>query len=181
MFYYLNCNEQRSCYNESKRMSESLCAAFLAEKKMDYVTARICRVYGPTLKADDSKAMSQFLRNASMGRDIILKSDGNQYFSYIYSADAASALLYILINGKSGECYNVADVDSKITLKDLAAKISKYSKTSVVFKIPDTKEYKGYSKAIYSVLNTNKINLLGWKSQFHIDTAIARTLELMNL
>lgn len=61
---YLDCNNPRSCYNESKRTAETLCAAFLTEKKVDYVTACVCRCYGPALREDGSNAMSQFLRNA---------------------------------------------------------------------------------------------------------------------
>ena len=175
---YLDCNNPRSCYNESKRMSETLCASFLAEKGVDYVTARICRSYGPTLKKDDSKAMSQFLRNAVHGENIVLKSEGDQYFSYIYSADAASAIIFLLLNGKTGEAYNVADEKSKITLKELAQTIAEKAETKVIFELPSETEKKGYSKAVRSILNTQKIQNLGWSAQYDIKSGIERTLKV---
>ena len=69
---------------------------------------------------DDSKAIAQFIRKAAAGEDIVLKSEGNQLYSYTYVVDAAVAALYLLLYGKSGEAYNVADENSEITLKDLA-------------------------------------------------------------
>ena len=48
----------------------------------------------------DTKASSQFILNAVEQKDIILKSEGNQYFSYIYVGDAVSAILHLLLEGK---------------------------------------------------------------------------------
>ena len=174
---YLECNSSRACYNESKRMSETLCAAFCAERKIDYVIARLCRSYGSTLKKDDSKALSQFFRNAINGENIVLKSEGNQYYSYIYAADAASAIIFLLLNGKSGESYNVADAKSNITLKDLAKLVGKYAKTVVIYNLPSETEKKGFSKAQKAILNPAKLHTLGWSAQFDIENGIRRTLE----
>ena len=176
---YLNCNNSRSCYNESKRLSETMCAAFNSEKNIDYVICRICRSYGPTLKKDDSKALSQFLRNAINGEDIVLKSEGNQFYSYIYSADAASAIIYLTINGITGEAYNIADKESNIQLKELAMIIAEYTQKKVIFELPEENEKKGYSKANKSILNSEKINNLGWNASFSIKEGIYRTLMLL--
>ena len=176
---YLDCNNSRSCYNESKRLCETLCAAYNSEKKVDYVIARLCRSYGPTLKNDDTKALSQFLHNAINGEDIVLKSKGEQYYSYIYSADAASAIIFLLLNGISGEAYNIADEKSNISLKELANIIADISNTKVIFELPDEKERKGYSKAQRAILNPKKIQELGWKCNFNIQSGIERTIKCM--
>lgn len=176
---YIDCNNLRSCYNESKRLSETMCAAFNSEKNIDYVICRICRSYGPTLKKDDSKALSQFLMNAINGKDIVLKSEGNQFYSYIYSADAASAIIYLIIYGKNCNSYNIADERSNITLKDLAEYIAQITKTKVIFDIPDEIERKGYSKAQKAILNPQKIQELGWKSQFTLEKGINNTIKLL--
>ena len=174
---YLDCNNSRSCYNESKRLSETLCAAFGSQNNVDYTIARLCRSYGPTLKTDDSKALSQFLWNAVRGENIVLKSEGNQFYSYIYSADAASALLFLLIHGKSGEAYNIADEKSNISLKKLASLIAEFSNTKVVFNLPSETERKGFSKAQRAILNPEKILKLGWKAQFDIQKGLKRTID----
>lgn len=178
-FGYLDCNNSRSCYNESKRLSETLCAAYNSEKKIDYVIARLCRSYGPTLKNDDTKALSQFLHNAINGEDIVLKSKGDQYYSYIYSADAASAIIFLLLNGISGEAYNIADEKSNITLKELASIIAEISNTKVIFKLPDETERKGYSKAQRAILDSQKIQKLGWSANYDIKSGLIRTIKIL--
>lgn len=60
------------------------------------------------------------------GEDIVLKSEGNQLYSYTYVADAVSGILTILMKGKDGEAYNIADPESDITLKDLANMVAAY-------------------------------------------------------
>lgn len=176
---YLDCNNSRSCYNESKRLCETICAAYKSEKNIDYVICRLCRSYGPTLKKDDTKALSQFLNNAINEKNIVLKSEGNQYYSYVYSADAASALIFLLLNGQNGEAYNVSDKNSNITLKDLASCIANYSNTKVIFELPEANEKRGYSKSQRAILNPEKINALGWNAHFDIKNGIKRTIELL--
>ena len=178
-FGYLDCNSSRSCYNESKRLSETLCAAYNSEKNIDYVICRICRTYGPTLKKDDTKALSQFLHNAVNKKDIVLKSKGNQLYSYIYSSDAASAIIFILLNGESKNAYNVSDKQSNITLKELTLKISHITNTNVIFDAPSEKEINGYSKANRAILNPEKLYKMNWRPKYNIDSGIPRTIEIM--
>lgn len=177
---YLDCNTVRAGYNESKRLCETLCQAYLAEKHVDFVTARLSRAYGPTLKKDDSKVMSQFLRNAAEKKDIVLKSEGLQYYSYIYSADAASAIIYLMLNGISGQAYNVAGKNSDIHLKDLAKLVADYAGTKVIFDLPSDIEKKGFSKAQQAVLNTSKLENLGWKSVYSINDGCKRTIDFLS-
>lgn len=174
---YLDCNTVRAGYNESKRLCETLCQAYKAEKGVDFVSARLCRAYGPTLKKDDSKVMSQFLRKGAEKKNIVLKSEGMQYYSYIYSADAASAIIYLMLSGKSGEVYNVAGKNSDIHLKDLAKLIAEYAGTKVIFDLPTDIEKKGFSKSQHAVLNTEKIRMLGWKSLYSINDGCKRTID----
>ena len=176
---YIDSNSLRSGYPESKRLSESLCQAYKAEKNVDFVIARLSRCYGPTLRKDDSKVMSQFLKNAVEKKDIVLKSEGNQKFSYLYSADTASAIIFLLLNGKCAEAYNVADRKSEIQIRKLAELIAKISGVKVVKGYPESLEKKGYSVVQNAVLNPAKINQLGWKASFSIEEGIEITLKCM--
>ena len=62
-------------------------------------------------KKHDTKAMSQFMDKAVLGEDIILKSKGQQRYSYCYIADAVSGLLKLLLDGQDGEAYNISNDD----------------------------------------------------------------------
>jgi len=177
---YINPNTMRAGYPESKRCGESLCQAYRKQKSLDVVIPRFTRSYGPTMLQSDTKAISQFINNAIKREDIVLKSLGNQYYSYTYVADAISGLLYILLCGKNGEAYNIADEASDITLKDLARTIADTTGTKVVFDTPDSIEAAGYSTATKARLDGHKLKNLGWKPRYDIKSGIERTIVILD-
>lgn len=176
---YINCNTMRAGYPESKRCAEALCQAYIRQKGLDVVIARLTRSYGPTMLMSDTKALSQFIRKGISKEDIVLKSAGTQYYSYTHAADAVSGLLTILLQGKTGEAYNVADEASDILLKDLAATIAAASGTKVIFELPDAIEAAGYSTATKARLNSAKLKALGWQPRYDIATGLTSTLEIL--
>ena len=169
---YIDSNTMRAGYPESKRCSEAMCQAFIKQKRMDIVIPRFTRSYGPTMLLSDTKAISQFIRKAIAGEDIVLKSAGTQYYSYTYVADAVAGLLTILLCGNSGEAYNIADEQSDIMLKDLAALIAGYAGRKVVFDLPNEVEAEGYSKATKARLDSTKLKALGWSPKYNIREGI---------
>ena len=174
---YLNPNTTRACYNESKRLAETLSQAYIAEKGLDSVTVRLPRLFGPETKADDSKALSQFISNVRNRENIVLKSEGTQFFSYLYAPDAISGLLSVMLNGETGEAYNLSSDDCNIKLKDLAETIAKIANVEVVFENPDATESAGFSRANYAILDSSKIrNKLGWVPTFDIETGLSHTI-----
>ena len=175
---YINCNTLRAGYPESKRCGEALCQAYKAQKGLDVVILRLTRSYGPTMLMSDTKAISQFIKKGIAGEDIVLKSNGTQYYSYTYMADAVSGLLYALLNGENGEAYNIAEEQGDIMLKDLAAIIAGIKGKRVVFEVPDAVEAAGYSKATKARLNGRKLKNLGWKPRYTIQTGMERTIDI---
>lgn len=176
---YLNCNTMRAGYPESKRAGEALCQAFIRQEGLDIVIPRFPRIYGPTMQMSDSKASSQFLKRALAGEDIVLKSKGDQYFSYCHVADAVSGMLICLLRGTCGEAYNIADEQSDICLRDLAKMIADYAGTKVVFELPDEVESAGYSKATKARLDGSKIMRLGWEAKYPLLLGIRETLQIL--
>lgn len=176
---YINCNTLRAGYPESKRCGEALCQAYISQKNLDIVIPRIPRTFGPTLLKSDTKALSQFIYKGVNGQDIILKSEGTQFFSYLYVADTVSGLLAVLLNGNNGETYNIVGDSSDIKLKELANMVAEISKTRVIFDIPDSVESKGYSVVTKAVMNGEKIKALGWKQQFSLFNGIEHTIDIL--
>jgi len=176
---YLDCNTLRACYPEAKRVSEALCQAYAREKGTDTVILRLPRVYGPTMRMSDSKAIAQFIRKALAGEDIILKSPGEQLYSYAFAGDAVLGMLYVLTRGENGQAYNLADSSSDIKLKDLADMTAKNAGTKVVFQLPEESERAGYSTATRALLNADKLKGLGWRANFDLNQGIALTLEIL--
>lgn len=176
---YIDCNTLRAGYPEGKRASESLCQAYIAKHGLDIVIPRICRTFGPTMLLNDSKASSQFILNAVNKEDVVLKSKGNQYFSYAYVGDVVYALLYLLVNGEKGEAYNIAASEFDLHLKDLAQALAGLNQRGVIFDLPDEEERKGFSTANQAILASNKINAIGWEPLFGLAEALENTVELI--
>lgn len=176
---YINPNTMRAGYPESKRCGEALCQAYKVQKGIDVVIPRFTRSYGPTMLMSDSKAISQFIKKCIAGENIVLKSAGTQYFSYTYVADAISGLLTIMLMGRNGEAYNIADEHGDITLRDLAVSIARINGRNVIFEIPDQVEASGYSTATKARLNGNKLKKLGWKPKYDIINGLERTVQIL--
>lgn len=176
---YIDSNTMRAGYPESKRCGEALCQAYIRQKGLDVVLPRLTRSYGPTMLKSDTKALSQFILKGISGDDIVLKSAGTQYYSYLYVCDTVSGLLTILLCGECGQAYNVADDASDIMLKDLAAIIAEYAGKKVVFEIPDALERAGYSTATKARLESAKLQKLGWRAKYDIREGITRTMRIL--
>jgi nucleoside-diphosphate-sugar epimerase len=176
---YIDCNTLRAGYPEGKRTGEALCQAYIHKYGLDIVIPRICRVFGPTMLNSDSKALAQFIKNAAHGNNIVLKSEGTQYFSYCYAADAVSALLHILLKGNCGETYNIASSSYDIHLRDLAKILADIAGTEVVFELPNAVEQKGFSKASVARLDASKLIQLGWKPHETFYYNLKNTIEIL--
>jgi len=176
---YINCNTLRAGYPESKRLSEALLQAYIEQYQVDGVIMRLSRTYGPTIAPDDSKAISQFIRNAVSGEDIILKSKGDQVYSYNYVADTIGAILRGMTDGLCGEAYNVADQASDISLKSVAEYLAETAGTKVVYRLPEESERRGYSTATMALMNSEKIRKLGWKARYSMQEGLTRTLLIL--
>lgn len=173
---YIDCNTLRAGYPESKRCGEALCQAYIKQKGIDCVVARLTRTYGPTILPTDTKAISQFFNNALRGEDIVLKSEGKQYYSYQYVSDSVAGLLTVLLKGACGEAYNIADESGDITLRDLAALIAEQAGRKVVFDMPNAVEVAGFSKATKARLDGERLRALGWLSLYPIKSGIRQTM-----
>lgn len=168
----------RSCYPESKRAAETLCVSYSAQYGINSNIARLCFVYGPTITDTNSRADAQFLRNAIDGKDIVMKSEGMQRRTYCYVADAVCALLYILLYGKNTEVYNVANPNSIVSVKEYAETLANIAGINIQYAIPDEIERRGYSKPSDSILDSSKLQNLGWKPKYGIIQGLQNTYKI---
>lgn len=177
---YLNCNTLRAGYPEAKRVSEALCQAYISEKGVDAAIIRLPRCYGPTMKMEDSKAIAQFIKNGVRGEDIVLKSRGEQVYSFAYAPDAVLGMLWVLLRGETGLAYNLGDRHSDIMQKNLAKLIADYAGTKVVFDLPGETERRGYSAATKALMDGSRLRALGWQARCDISAGIRETMDILS-
>jgi UDP-glucuronate decarboxylase len=107
----------RSCYDEGKRVAETICTISNA----DTVIARIFNTYGPYMALDDGRAISNFILQALTDQPITMHGDGLQTRSFCYVQDTARGLIQ-LMNSHSAGPVNIGNPD-EVTLLELAKQI----------------------------------------------------------
>ena len=175
----LDLSTARSCYNESKRTCEAMCQSYLSEYGVSVRIARLCRIFGPTMLTSDTKASSQFIMKAVGGEDIVLKSEGKQFFSYTYVADAVAGLLTVMLHGEEGVAYNVSSEKTNVHLRDFAQMCAEAYGKTVVFDLPDATERRGYSIALHAILANDRIRSIGFVPQYEMKDAVQRTIHIL--
>jgi dTDP-glucose 4,6-dehydratase/UDP-glucuronate decarboxylase len=116
----------RACYDESKRLAETLCTTYTRLFGMPITIVRPFNVYGPRLRLDDGRVVPDFVREALEGRQISILSDGRATRSFCYVSDAVAALLLLLVREPSGDVFNVGN-DEEVTIAQLAKLVDEVS------------------------------------------------------
>lgn len=176
---YVDCASLRACYPSAKRTSESLCVAYSHQYGIDVSIARPCHIYGPHFNDSDKRVYAQFIRNALRNENIVLKSTGEQYRSWCYVVDCATAIITILLKGANSEAYNIADEQSNVTIKELAEMVAEIGKTKVVFDLPDNDEKAGFNVVTKSLFSTKKLCDLGWTCEGSMKEKIETTINVL--
>ena len=178
---YVDILNTRSCYPSSKRAAETLAMCYAGEYGVDVVVARPCHTYGPYFTESDNRVYAQFIRNVLNNQDIVMKSAGTQYRSWCYVEDCVNALLYILLKGKSGEAYNIADKSSVVTIRELAEMIAHIAGRKVVMQLPSDYEKKEFTPIKRAVFDTSKIEALGWFVYGTMEEKMRETINLCEI
>lgn len=175
---YLDSMDVRSCYPMAKRCAETLCVSFWEQYHVNIVVARPSHTYGACTSIHDNRATVQFLNNAGAGDNIILHSAGKQMRSYTYVADCVSGILTVLLNGENKAVYNIANAVSRVTIADFAEILAKKAGTDCIKKEPDEDEKKEHTPIEYAVLDSSRLERLGWRGQYDIDRGIENMLDI---
>ena len=92
----VNCISERSVYDESKRFAEAVSMAYHRFHKVDVRIARIFNTYGPRMRADDGRVISNFINQAISNEEITVYGDGNQTRSFQYVDDLIEGILRLM-------------------------------------------------------------------------------------
>ncbi|MFM7439703.1 MAG: NAD-dependent epimerase/dehydratase family protein, partial [Snowella sp.] len=94
----VNCIGPRSCYDEGKRVAETLAFEYYREHKVDIRVARIFNTYGPRMQEQDGRVVSNFIVQSLKGTPLTIYGDGSQTRSFCYVSDLVEGLMR-LMNG----------------------------------------------------------------------------------
>jgi UDP-glucuronate decarboxylase len=96
--YWGNVNPigKRSCYDEGKRVAETFFFDYLRQNKVDVKVVRIFNTYGPRMRLDDGRVVSNFIVQALEGKDITIYGDGSQTRSFCYVDDLVEGMIRMM-------------------------------------------------------------------------------------
>jgi UDP-glucuronate decarboxylase len=170
---WVNCTGPRACYDEGKRAAETLAFDFRRAGRAEVRVARIFNTYGPRMRSDDGRVVSNFICQALAGDDITVYGDGSQTRSFCFVDDLVEALLLLMDSqGADGLPVNLGNPE-EITVNELIGLVVEMTRSnSRVVKQPlpedDPKRRKPDISRAKSVL--------GWEMTTSLREGLSRTI-----
>ena len=115
----VSCIGPRACYDESKRLAETISILYFQQYSIPIKIARPFNVYGPYLNLNDGRIIPDFMNNAIKKSEIIIHSDGTPTRSFCYARDAISGFFKLLFSNHDGIICNVGN-DEEVSVKNVA-------------------------------------------------------------
>jgi dTDP-glucose 4,6-dehydratase/UDP-glucuronate decarboxylase len=174
----VSCTGPRACYDESKRLGETLCVNYHNQYDLPVKVVRPFNVFGPGLRIDDKRVIPDFFNNALNGRNIEILSNGSPTRSFCYISDAMRGFLRAILSDCNGEAFNIGNDQLEVSMIGLAKAVARTVGGIDV-------EYKHSSDINYLVDNPQRRcpdlsktkKLLGYEPKIDLDEALRRTME----
>jgi len=177
--YYGNVSSigPRACYDESKRLGETLCLVYHQQFHVPIKIVRPFNVYGPGMKPKDYRVIPTFLYRGLTGKNLPVHGKGNQTRTFCYVSDAVTGFFKVLLSGKNGEIYNVGNTTPEITMYELAKRITKALNNKIDAKKIDYPKTYPAGEPQRRCPNLRKITSeLGYKPEINLDEGLRRTI-----
>ena len=142
----VNCRGPRACYDEAKRLGETLCHLATTVRNLPVSTVRPFNNYGPGMRISDKRVPADFASAVLANRDIVILSSGAPTRTFCYVADAVFGYLLALIKG-AGKVFNIGSPGPEITIDELAEIYARVGREnhgysgSVRHAVPDEADY----------------------------------------
>ena len=179
---YINLQNIRSSYPESKRMCEMLCTSYAKEYDVPVCSIRLAQTFGPGVSCNDVRVFAMIARSIINSEDIVFQTKGESKHSYLYISDAITAILCVLLNGNYGNTYNAANPSTYCSIADMGYMVAKeLGKGKVKIRFEDNKKLNKYPTPSFLNLDISAIKKLGWIPTVDLLTMYQRMIESMKL
>lgn len=152
----------RNSYPISKIMCETLCCSYAKEYGVPAKIIRLTQTFGPGVNYNDQRIFAYFGRCVKEKKNIVLKTTGETERSYLYTADAVTAIFAVLLKGEAAGAYNAADESTYCSIARMAELVAEDGGIKVEYDIQDAAA-NGFPDTLYMNLDTTLLKQLGWK------------------
>jgi len=176
---HVSCMGPRACYDEAKRVGETLCWLYFQQYGVPVKIVRPFNNYGPGLRLADGRVLPDLSRNVLNGSDLVLHSDGKPTRAFCYASDALTAYLLTLLSSFNGEPFNVGTDKCEISMKDLARKLLKAAQSDkkVIYQASVEQAYLTDNPFRRCPDISKARNLLGYSPMVSIEEGLGRMLD----
>jgi UDP-glucuronate decarboxylase len=130
----------RACYDESKRLGETLCWVYQTYYDTHVSVVRPFNVYGPGMMPTDYRVLPNFAASISRGQKLSVYGSGKQTRTFCYITDAITGFLQVLVQVREPDVFNVGNPTPEINMLDLVLEISKVTGENLLLKLQDYPE-----------------------------------------
>jgi UDP-glucuronate decarboxylase len=131
----VSCQGPRACYDESKRVGETLCYIFHGTNGTHTNTIRPFNVFGPGMQETDYRVLPNFASRIKGGLPLHVYGTGNQTRTFCYITDAVVGFLQVVLKGVAGEAYNIGNPEPEISMLDLVKRIETVASSHVEYDV----------------------------------------------
>lgn len=168
----------RACYDESKRLGETLCSTYHQLYGVPVKIVRPFNVYGPGMKINDYRVIPTFMMKVLKKEPLPVHDHGNQTRTFCYITDAVQGFLKVLLSGENGHTYNVGRDAEEINIMGLATIIANLSSHPADIRlIPYPESYPGGEPQRRCPDITKIKSTLGFSPTINLQTGLQRTLQ----
>lgn len=167
----VNCTGPRACYDEGKRIGETLCFDYARKHNVSVAVARIFNTYGPRMSSSDGRVVTNFISQALQGKPLTIYGSGKQTRSFCYCEDLVNGLIELMKSGVQGPI-NLGN-PYEITVGELANIVRKLVNPSaeIVHKPLPIDDPQRRKPAI-----GRAEKLLGWKPSVELEEGLEATI-----
>ena len=133
----VSCTGPRACYDESKRVGETLCNIFHNLRGVHTNTIRPFNVYGPGMQETDYRVLPNFTSRIKAGIPLQIYGTGNQTRTFCYVTDAMEGFIRVILGGVPGESYNIGNPNPEISVLDLIKIMETVSGKEIQYNVVD--------------------------------------------
>lgn len=169
----------RNCYPISKFMAENMCFSYSKQFGFNINILRLTQTFGAGVKYNDERVFAQFARAAVECKDIVLYTEGKTKRSYLYTSDAVSAILKIMLESEKSSIYNVANEETYCSIFEMAKLIAEKNNVKVVFNIKDSVSNLGFAPTLCMNLDCSKLKRIGWEPKINLEEMYNRLITFM--
>lgn len=172
------CQGPRACYDESKRVGETLCYIYHTTNGTETNTIRPFNVFGPGMQETDYRVLPNFASRIKAGKPLNVYGSGNQTRTFCYITDAMVGFLLVILKGVPGEAYNIGAPSPEISMLDLVGRIRAVSGREVSHNIIEYPDSYPADEPNRRAPDIRKARLqLGFEPQVDLDEGLGRFLS----